>query len=177
MHDERDKTADDPRTSVERLLARKLEGVGVGLPLSRRTLQTQRSVEAYLKAGVRPPWMVRLAEIEGGIAREKRRLEGAYRALQAECGPDAELFARRWRAVARSCAFDRLNELISQHNDWYPIERDLPMDPRTRDYVRIRGKSYRRPMLGPDWVLEQFPPSLADEGRAARKPPPSRPTR
>jgi hypothetical protein len=31
------------------------------------------------------------------------------------------------------------------------------MDPRTRDYVLIHGKSYRRPELGPAWVLEQFP--------------------
>jgi hypothetical protein len=31
------------------------------------------------------------------------------------------------------------------------------MDLRTRDYVTINGRSYRRRELGPDWVLEQFP--------------------
>ena len=31
------------------------------------------------------------------------------------------------------------------------------MDPRTRDYVRIRGRSYRREEIGPDWALERFP--------------------
>jgi hypothetical protein len=31
------------------------------------------------------------------------------------------------------------------------------MDPRTRDYVKVNGRSYRRPELGPAWVLEQFP--------------------
>jgi hypothetical protein len=31
------------------------------------------------------------------------------------------------------------------------------MDIRTRDYVLINGRSYRRPMLGPEWVLEHFP--------------------
>jgi hypothetical protein len=31
------------------------------------------------------------------------------------------------------------------------------MDLRTRDYVRVNGRSYRRPELGPEWVLEQFP--------------------
>ena len=25
------------------------------------------------------------------------------------------------------------------HNEWYPVERDLPMDLRTRDYVLING--------------------------------------
>ena len=31
------------------------------------------------------------------------------------------------------------------------------MDIRTRDYVKVQGRSYRRPVLGPEWVLEQFP--------------------
>ena len=47
--------------------------------------------------------------------------------------------------------------LIEQHNDWYPIERQLPMDPRTGDYVRFAGRSYRRPVLGAHWILEHFP--------------------
>ena len=45
------------------------------------------------------------------------------------CSPSAGA-----RFAAR-CRFDELNELIGQHNEWYPIERDLPMDLRTRDYV------------------------------------------
>ena len=31
------------------------------------------------------------------------------------------------------------------------------MDPRTKDYVKIRGKSYRREPLGPAWILAEFP--------------------
>ncbi|HSD77959.1 MAG TPA: hypothetical protein VLA98_11155 [Solirubrobacteraceae bacterium] len=150
----------DRRTSVERLLTPAIGGERGGGPLSSRTRQTQRSVEAYLKAGVRPRWMERLAEVDGGIARERRRLERAYQRLRAECGRDGEAFARRWEAVARAWRFDALNELIEQHNAWYPVERDLPMDPRTRDYVPIHGRSYRRPVLGPEWVLAQFPPHL-----------------
>ena len=49
------------------------------------------------------------------------------------------------------------NERIRQHNEWFPIERQLPMDPRTRDYVLIHGRSYRREPLGADWVLSEFP--------------------
>jgi hypothetical protein len=148
---------------AERVLHHAAEGAPqTGRPLSRRARQTQRSVEAYLKAGVRPRWMERVQEIDGGIAAEKQRLARAYRALQEECRGDARAFARRWRATARGWRFDELNELIAQHNDWYPIERQLPMDPRTRDYVRFAGKSYRRPVLGPEWVLEHFPARLPD---------------
>jgi hypothetical protein len=31
------------------------------------------------------------------------------------------------------------------------------MDPRTRDYVQVGGRSFRRPELGASWVLERFP--------------------
>jgi hypothetical protein len=148
------------RSSVERLLERRtVDETGLARPLSRRARQTARSVEAYLKSGVRPRWMERLSDIDQGIAAEKQRLARAYRRLQEECAGNPQLFARRWRAVAREWPFDALNELIEQHNEWYPVERQLPMDPRTRDYVRVGGRSYRRPVLGPDWVLEHFPPS------------------
>ena len=92
----------------------------------------------------------------------KQRLARSHRALREECGDDRALFAERWRAFAQRCRFDELNELITQHNEWYPIERDLPMDLRTRDYVLINGRSYRRPQLTPQWVLEQFPRGVAE---------------
>ena len=31
------------------------------------------------------------------------------------------------------------------------------MDPRTRDYVKIGGRSYRREPLDAGWILERFP--------------------
>jgi hypothetical protein len=155
MPDESEMTRDERRAAVERLLGQDLDADG--RPLSRRARQTQRSLEAYLKAGVKPRWMERLAEIDRGIASERRYVERAYRALAAECGHDPAVFSRRWRAFARAYEPAALNQLIRQHNDWYPIERDLPMDPRTRDYVPVHGRSYRRPALGREWVLERFP--------------------
>ena len=144
--------------SVERLLAeRAVDRAAENAPISRRSRHTQRTLDAYLKAGGRPRWMERLSDIEAHTAVARRRLERRYRALQQECGHEPGLFAERWRAIAEGHSFDAVNELIRQHNDWYPIERDLAMDPRTRDYVPIHGRSYRRDELGPDWVLEHFP--------------------
>jgi hypothetical protein len=151
---------DEYRTIVERIVEQDLdENAGRGRPLSSRARQTQRSIDAYLKAGVRPRWMERIADVDAGIARERRRLAEAHRALREEYAGDAALFARCWRERAESWSFDRgLNELIAQHNEWYPIERDLPINPRTGEYVRVGGRSFRRPELGPAWALEQFPP-------------------
>jgi hypothetical protein len=146
------------RSAAERLVKKDLDATtGLGAPISSRAKMAQRSVEAYLKAGVRPRWMERIAEIDNSIAYQKRRIARAHRALREECAGDRELFAERWTQYAQRCRFEELNELITQHNDWYPIERDLPMDLRTRDYVLINGRSYRRPLLSAEWVLEQFP--------------------
>ena len=149
----------EPRSLVERRLEDSLiDRGGVGRPLSRRARQTRRSVEAYLAAGVLPRYMERLREIEIAIVTERRRIERAYRTVREACGEDRELFSRRWRARARRWPFEHINELIREHNEWYPLEASLPLDPRTGDYVRIRGRSYRRVELGSRWVLEHFPP-------------------
>lgn len=146
------------RAPVERVIGRGLEEAeGIGKPLAERTRQGQRSVESYLKGGSPPRWMERLGDIERGIANERRRLQRAHRALSEACGPDDAAFARRWREIAEGWSFAGLNELIEQHNEWYPIERDLPMDLRTRDYVLVNGRSFRRPLLDPAWILERFP--------------------
>jgi hypothetical protein len=146
---------EDRRAPAERLVTGPLDERDLGRPLTERARLTRRTVDDYLRAGARPRWMERLLEIDRGIARERRRLARAYEALRAETAPEA--FAGRWREAAHAWPFDEVNLLIQQHNDWYPIERDLPMDLRTRDYVRVGGRSYRRTPLGPAWVLEQFP--------------------
>ena len=147
----------DPRSPAERLLARNREPEDSGRALSRHARQYQRTLEGYLQAGHRPRWMERLGEIDYGVNRERRRLQRAYESLRLECDGDRAAFARRWRETARSWSFEDVNELIGQHNEWFPIERQLPMDPRTRDYVLIHGRSYRREPLDAAWVLAEFP--------------------
>jgi hypothetical protein len=143
------------KTPTERLIARKREGEEEGYRLSSHTTQYQRTLEGYLQAGNRPRWMERLGEIQHGTNAARRRVEQAYRRLQDEVAP-AE-FAERWRAEAEAFRFDDVNLLIQQHNEWFPIERQLAIDPRTRDYVKINGGDYRRRALDAAWVLEQFP--------------------
>jgi phosphoserine phosphatase len=146
---------EDRRTPAERLIARSIDEAG--RPLSDRARQTARSIDSYLRANARPRWMERAQEVDRAIAAEADRLAKAYAALRQEVGDDAEDFGRRWAAFVESRDFEDVNELIRQHNEWYPIERDLPMNPRTGDYVSIIGRSHRRPELTPAWVLERFP--------------------
>jgi hypothetical protein len=128
-----------------------------------------KTVEEYLKGNSRPRYMERLLDIEAGYSHHRRQLEAEYITLRENFGRHPALFAELWRARAHSWSFEDLNELIREHNQWYPAEVDLPMDPRTLDFVPVRGASYRRIELGPEWVLEHFPPS--PNGDTERPPP------
>jgi hypothetical protein len=166
---------EDRRSAVERLVADSLEDPGsAGKPFSERSRLYRRTLEDYLRAGARPRWMDRLIEIEQGTKRELARLAEAYANLREECR-DRRAFAERWREVAEAWSFDDLNELIRTHNEWYPVERDLPMDLRTRDYVLINGRSYRRRELDAAWILEQFPLSRSRTAPPAAPRTPRRP--
>ena len=114
--------------------------------------------------------MLRLREIENVFRAERRHLDAAYRELLEAYGDDAERFSRRWHSLARAWPFEHLNELIREHNAWYPVEASLPMDPRTRDYRPVRGASYRRLELDVKWVLEHFPPDPRAAERRAELP-------
>lgn len=151
------------RTPAEWLLReRSGELPGVGRPLSERARLAQRSAESYLVGANNPPrWMERAVEIERRVRRERRLLAAERRALQERFGDDRAAFAAAWRAFARerarSAAYAELNALIREHNQWYPVERNLPVDPRTGEWVTALGRPHERPELGEAWVLEQFP--------------------
>jgi hypothetical protein len=167
--------SEDRRSPTERFVLERLEDPrSGGRPISERARRSQRTLENYLKAGMRPRWMERLIEIERGTARERRQLAEVYETLQTECD-DRARFARRWRAIAEAWPFDELNELIRTHNEWYPVERDLPMDIHTRDYVLVNGRSYRRRELDAGWILEQFPLSRSRTARPSPRRTPRRP--
>lgn len=102
-------------------------------------------------------WMRRLREIEDEIAQHSTRLGEAWRTMAEEVANPAA-FAAAWEELAASWRFARVNELIERHNANFPIEARLAMDPRTRDFVRINGRSYEREPLDERWILERFPP-------------------
>ena len=128
--------------------------------LTRGSRQRQRTIEGYLLTGGPPRWMERFMSVENGIRREHRRLGRRHAELRERYAQEPARFAFRWREIAHEQRFDALNTLIRAHNTWYPVERDLPMNPRTGEYVLQHGRDFRRPELTAAWVLEQFPDKL-----------------
>ena len=123
----------------------------VGKPLRRRLRNFRSEADNYLASlGGPRPYMQRLREIDRLIEVHEARL-AEQRAETAD--PAA------WRRMAERWDFGDVNDLIERHNRWYPIEARLAMDPRTRDYVKVGGRPYRRDPLDAAWILERFPAS------------------
>jgi hypothetical protein len=118
-------------------------------PQKRRIRRFRPEPDRYLASLGGPlPFMRRLRQIDDEIESLTIRLAQAY----AE-----RTDAASWRRLAERWDFGEVNDLIERHNRYYPIEARLPMDPRTRDYVKIGGRSYRREPLDAAWILARFP--------------------
>ena len=140
-----------PASAVERgkLLAEVEINPLTGRPLKRRIRRFRAEPDRYLASLGGPlPFMRRLRQIDDEIEALTSRLAQAY----AERTDDPS-----WRRLAERWDFGDLNDLIERHNRWYPVEARLPMDPRTRDYVKVGGRSYRREPLDAQWILDRFP--------------------
>jgi hypothetical protein len=121
-----------------------------GEPLPRRVRRFRPEADAYVASLGGPlPYMRRLRTIEEETELHRGRLAAAYR----ELGGDTAA----WRRLAARWDFGEVNELIDRHNRFYPIEARLPMDPRSRDFVKVGGRDYRRARLDAGWILRQFP--------------------
>jgi hypothetical protein len=121
-----------------------------GAALPRRIRRFGAEAHTYLASLGGPlPYMQRARLIDEEMERHRGRLAEAYELYRGD--PDG------WRRVAERWNFTEINDLIERHNRWYPVEARLPMDPRTKDYVEVGGRSYRRRALGTEWILAEFP--------------------
>jgi len=150
-----------PETARDReereLLEAELDSSPVkGQPLRQRLRNFRPDAESAVRALGGPLiWMRRLRAIEDAMDQHERQLEQAWR----------ETDPADWERVAHEWDFSAINDLIARHNAHFPAESRLPMDPRTRDFVRINGKRYEREPLDADWILARWP---ADRSEALR---------
>jgi hypothetical protein len=161
-----------PETARDREERRVLEAdlavsLLTGKPLEQRLRNFRPGADSAIRALGGPTlWMRRLRTIENELERHEAELGELWPALADEAN-DAEAFSRLWLETARGWSFAEVNELIHRHNRNFPAEARLPMDPRTRDFVKINGRSYERKPLDEQWILERWPADLRAARRAA----------
>lgn len=101
-------------------------------PVRNFTLTTEERIRA-LTIGV-PAWAARKRKIEDDEVRYTKELVDLRDALVKKGRTPTEL---ELALVSAATAFDldKLNKLVAQHNRYYPIEANLPIDFRTGGYL------------------------------------------
>ena len=143
----RDVTPDSERQRKQLEADREVNPL-VGEPLRRRLRIVHPDPDNYIASLGGPlPYMRRLRQIEELTDEHLERLSRRPTPNEGPTGAGSPSAGN----------FTVVNELIDKHNRWFPIEARLPMDPRSRDFVRIAGRPYRREPLDAAWVLARFP--------------------
>lgn len=111
-------------------------------------------------AGGPPAWSLRLKSIEEWDRMIEDTLTAEARELNAQ-DLSAREHTRVWEAKLDGIDLGRINDLIDQHNRYYPIEANLPSDPITRLFMR--GTEPFRPLehKSREWIRARFPVAWA----------------
>jgi hypothetical protein len=133
---------DDPRHRAELSDEDPLHSPGLHGRLRLLPRAFRMGLEERMRAAAGlPAWIRRTRELE-------LRLEELESALE-----------RAWRRSD----LQEINAVIVAYNLNFPIERDLPMDLRSRDYTH-RGAPWRPlPPIEASWILDRFPAARAGE--------------
>lgn len=103
------------------------------------------SLDARVRAaaGV-PAYMRRKRRIEDLEDALRQALDEVYQEALDEAQGDASQAREELLKTAREMDLNLLNDLIGRHNRYYPIEANLPVDPKTGKFL----------VLGKVWVPE-----------------------
>jgi hypothetical protein len=118
---------------------------------------------AGIAMGGAPAWAVRLKKIETLTDALIADLLDRWMSIAYQCRAEPGQFASAWREHLSQLDFGVVNELIRRHNRYFPAEANLPMSPRTGDYVGWGGHDWRCSPLTVEWAEQLFP---ADFDRA-----------
>jgi hypothetical protein len=118
---------------------------------------------AAMAMGGAPAWAVRLKKIETLTDALIADLAERWTSIAWQHRAQPGSFTSAWREALGRLDFSMVNELIRRHNRYFPAEANLPMSPRTGDYIGWGGHDWRRPTLTIEWAERQFP---ADFNRA-----------
>ena len=119
------------------------------------------TLDEYLKAMDGPPaWVMRLKRIEDWMDQTSARVHKDWVEMALENFDNSENFRREWMRFIENFDFSQINKWIGDHNEYFPIEANLPYDIRTGKMLYGGGPFRKKEFLGPDWLLDQFPPDI-----------------
>jgi len=127
-----------------------------GRPLELRPLPFTLTMEEKMRGAMGVPSWVR----------RRRKLEISMEQLRTDLDRRWSLTATEdWTAIAQAWDLSPINREIERFNRFYPIERNLPLDPRTRKMFDGGVAWMPLPALDAAWILDAFPADGAGRKR------------
>jgi hypothetical protein len=107
-------------------------------PIRNFTLSVDERIRA-LTIGA-PAWAIRKRKIEDAEEQWVATLVALREKLETRGTPERDI-EHALRAKADTFDYRKVNELVAQHNRWYPVEANLRIDPKTGDYL-VYGRTW-----------------------------------
>lgn len=117
------------------------------------TVTTQDRLKAASGA---PAWSRRTKALDDRLEKLWQGLEEEYQRLQGQSLARAE-FSRRWRGTVDSIPLDEIARQVSDYNEYFPIEANLPIDPATGQFRMMSSLFEPRKAPTRDEILRRFP--------------------
>jgi hypothetical protein len=115
-----------------------------------------------------PPYAVRAKTVEDLTANLLADLKTQWITVAESCRAHSEPFGRIWRAVLDTLELEELNQLIKEHNTFYPMEANLQPDLETGQY-KIGNTLWKpKAKITPEYLLGLFPADLQAALAAAK---------
>ena len=132
-----------------------------GKPIYIHSPSFKIGLDEYIKAMDGPPaWVMRLKRIEDWMDQTSTKVREEWFETALENAGNTGYFRREWIHYVENFDFSRVNKWISDHNEYFPIEANLPYDIRTGKIFYCGKPFTKKDFLGQTWLLDQFPPNL-----------------
>lgn len=116
----------------DQLASHQFDSCVAGKPLKIPQVNFTIPLEKKIQALSGPPYFaVRARRIEHMTDQLIEKLTAKYSNMIEKFGSRPNVFARKWKELIEGWPLDRLNDLIEKHNKYFPIEANLPIDPRS----------------------------------------------
>ena len=113
-----------------------------------------------------PAWVLRLKRIEDWMERILAIADLAWAETAVEYQGDDRRFMQVWLQYVEEVDYGRVNKWIRDHNEYFPIEANLPYDIHTGKIMNGGRPFEEKESIGSEWLLGYYPP---DPRQAIRK--------
>ena len=119
-------------------------------------------LEQQMRAKIGPPsYAVRAKYLEDMTDKLMDDLARQYRQVAESCRQHPAKFKKIWTAIVETIDLSDLNQLVNEHNTFYPIEANLQADPETGQIMMGATPWKPKKKLSAEGLLARFPADLA----------------